>query len=223
MSRAHQSSKTDSPQQWEGMFKKACPESYRRVFSKAAAILMRGAYSQYMSANVAKSDRSVSPKTAKGRPCLCEALRQSQRTQVAAFFNIPFLQTTTKGHSKTPSVLSMALQEWRTLKGSRYRTAYFKEIFFLSQSTERPIFIGPKRPKKWQIHVPFGRCLLWETVSAHYHYIKYINTLRLVNSNGHFWSLHELLTRVVYNPHGLNDSLTQDKLFIQLETFWRAR
>jgi len=42
------------------MFKKACPEFFRRVYSKAAAVLARGAYTLYVS-------------TTKGRPCLCEA------------------------------------------------------------------------------------------------------------------------------------------------------
>jgi len=35
--------------------------------SKAAALLTRGAYIEYVSANVAKSDKSVSPKAAKWR------------------------------------------------------------------------------------------------------------------------------------------------------------
>jgi hypothetical protein len=39
----------------------------RLLEGKAAALLTRGSYSQYVSANVAKSDKVVSPKAAKGR------------------------------------------------------------------------------------------------------------------------------------------------------------
>ncbi len=78
------------------MFKKACPEFYRRVRpvqsgveEKAAAVLTRGAYSHYVSASGAKRQVCEPEGQAKGRRCLCEPLRQSQRTLLAAFFNIP--------------------------------------------------------------------------------------------------------------------------------------
>ncbi len=58
-----------------GGFVQACPEL---VEGKAAAILTRGAYMQYVSANAAKSGKSVSPKVGK-----------MARTPLAAFFNIP--------------------------------------------------------------------------------------------------------------------------------------
>ena len=68
------------------MFKKGvqpCPES---VEGKAAGTLACGAYTEYVSANGAKSARSVSPKVDKGpRTPLADP---SERLR-ACFFNIP--------------------------------------------------------------------------------------------------------------------------------------
>ncbi len=74
--------RSDSPR--EGMFKKPILSEGSRpalseVEGKAAAVLTRGAYALYVSANAAKNGKSVSPKAAKGRPCLAEATERRWR------------------------------------------------------------------------------------------------------------------------------------------------
>ncbi len=87
---------TQSGSPREGMFK-TCLESCRRkaypeglskgsvqsalsgVEGKAAAVLTHGAYASYVSANAAKSGKSVSPKAARGQPCLAEARERRWR------------------------------------------------------------------------------------------------------------------------------------------------
>jgi len=59
--------------------------------SKAAAILMRGAYSQYLSANVAKSDKSASPKAAKCRRCLASRFGKPSERRWRLFSTFPFI------------------------------------------------------------------------------------------------------------------------------------
>ncbi len=55
------------------------------VEGKATAFLTHGAYASYVSANTAKSGQSVSPKAAKRRPQVWQAiLRQSQTMPLAA-------------------------------------------------------------------------------------------------------------------------------------------
>ncbi len=71
------------------MFKKACPEYLSEgspilsvlsdIEEKAAAILTREGSSQSVSANAAKSGKSVPPKAAKGRPCLDKARERRWR------------------------------------------------------------------------------------------------------------------------------------------------
>ncbi len=53
--------------------------------SKAAAIFTSGAYMKYVSATAAKSGKSVRPKVGK----MTTVSVRSQRTPLAAFFNIP--------------------------------------------------------------------------------------------------------------------------------------
>ncbi len=69
------------------------------VEGKAAAVLTRGAYVSYVSANAAKSGKSVSPKAAKRRPQVWRAAPAKPGTPLAAlrpdsgqaFFNIALL------------------------------------------------------------------------------------------------------------------------------------
>ncbi len=67
------------------------------VEGKAAAMLTRGAYASYVSANAAKCGKSVSPKAAKGRPQVWRAAPVKPGTPLVAlrpdsgqaFSNIP--------------------------------------------------------------------------------------------------------------------------------------
>ncbi len=93
--------------QREGIFKKpilsegSVQSALSGIEGKAAVVLTRGAYASYVSANVAKSDKSVSPKTAKRRHRVWraapawpgnDASGSSTRLRTSFFQHSPYLE-----------------------------------------------------------------------------------------------------------------------------------
>ncbi len=90
---SHKCFMADALHQCEGMFKKilSFPKDSSRPFlsgveGKTAALLARGAYASYVSANAAKSGKSVSPKAAKQRPQVWRAAPAKPGNAAGGFF-----------------------------------------------------------------------------------------------------------------------------------------
>ncbi len=73
------------------------------VEGKATAVLTPGAYASYVSANAAKSGKSVSPKAAKGRTCLAEARNAAGGPSTRTGFFSTFPQRETRMGERTLS------------------------------------------------------------------------------------------------------------------------